>query len=209
LFRQSEDFYLHLYLQTKFIMKKLLYTALFVFASYTGFSQDAASLKTGAQTLIDKTVAKDYNALLDMTYPKLFTLAPREAVLESLKSTFDGNQGFKIVMLPTAPNFVFGEIKKIGNQSFAVINHNNSLQVIWDEPIPAAEVENYVGLFKTNMQTQDVTYDAAKKTMNIKAKAKMVAVADETTKNKWTYLTYSDQMFTVLFDESIKTQLGL
>ena len=190
-------------------MKKLFYTALFVLASYTSFSQDAASMKAGAQTLIDKTVAKDYNALLDMTYPKLFTLAPREAVLESLKSTFDGNQGFKIVMLPTAPNFVFGEIKKIGNQSFAVINHDNALQVIWDEPIPAAEVENYVGLFKTNMKTEDVTYDAAKKTMNIKAKAKMVAVADETTKNKWTYLTYSDQMFAVLFDENIKKQLGL
>lgn len=190
-------------------MKNLFYTALFIFASYTGFSQDAASLKAGAQTLIDKTVAKDYNALLDMTYPKLFELAPREAVLESLKSTFDGNQGFKIVMLPVAPNFVFGTIKKIGSQSFAVIDHDNSLQVIWDEPIPAAEVENYVSLFKTNMKTENVSYDAAKKTMNIKAKAKMVAVADETTKNKWTYLTYSDQMFAVLFDENIKKQLGL
>lgn len=190
-------------------MKKIFYAALLICASYTGFSQDAASMKSGAQTLIDKTVAKDYNALLDMTYPKLFTLAPREAVLESLKSTFDGNQGFKIVMLPAAPNFVFGEIKKIGNQSFAIIDHDNALQVVWDEPIPAEEVETYVGLFKTNMKTQDVTYDATKKTMNIKAKAKMVAVADETTKNKWTYLTYSDQMFTMLFDENVKKQLGL
>lgn len=190
-------------------MKKLFYSALFILASYTGFSQDAASLKTGAQTLIDKTVAKDYNALLDMTYPKLFTLAPREAVLESLKSTFDGNQGFKIVMLPTSPNFAFGPIKKIGTQSFAIIDHDNALQVIWDEAIPAEEVDTYIGLFKTNMKTENVTYDAAKKTMNIKAKAKMVAVADETTKNKWTYLTYSDQMFAVLFDESIKKELGL
>lgn len=190
-------------------MKKIFYTALLVLASYSGFSQDAASMKAGAQALIDKTVAKDYNALLDMTYPKLFELAPREAVLESLKSTFDGNQGFKIVMLPMAPNFVFGPIKKIGTQSFAIIDHDNSLQVIWEEPIPADEIENYVGLFKTNMKTENVSYDAAKKTMNIKAKAKMVAVADETTKNKWTYLTYSDQMFAVLFDENIKKQLGL
>ena len=193
----------------KNIMKKIFYTALLILASYSGFSQDAASMKAGAQALIDKTVAKDYNALLDMTYPKLFELAPREAVLESLKSTFDGNQGFKIVMLPMAPNFVFGPIKKIGTQSFAIIDHDNSLQVIWDEPIPADEIENYVGLFKTNMKTENVSYDAAKKTMNIKAKAKMVAVADETTKNKWTYLTYSDQMFAVLFDENIKKQLGL
>lgn len=193
----------------KNIMKKIFYTALLVLASYSGFSQDAASMKAGAQALIDKTVAKDYNALLDMTYPKLFELAPREAVLESLKSTFDGNQGFKIVMLPMAPNFVFGPIKKIGTQSFAIIDHDNSLQVIWEEPIPADEIENYVGLFKTNMKTENVSYDAAKKTMNIKAKAKMVAVADETTKNKWTYLTYSDQMFAVLFDENIKKQLGL
>ena len=193
----------------KNIMKKIFYTALLVLASYSGFSQDAASMKAGAQALIDKPVAKDYNALLDMTYPKLFELAPREAVLESLKSTFDGNQGFKIVMLPMAPNFVFGPIKKIGTQSFAIIDHDNSLQVIWDEPIPAEEIENYVGLFKTNMKTENVSYDAAKKTMNIKAKAKMVAVADETTKNKWTYLTYSDQMFAVLFDENIKKQLGL
>ena len=137
-------------------MKKIFYTALFVLASYSGFSQDLASAKTGAQTLLDKTVAKDYNALLDMTYPKLFNMAPREAVLESLKSTFDGNQGFKIVMVPSAPNFSLSEIKKVGNQSFVIIDHDNALQVIWDEPIPTEEVESYVGLFKTNMNTDNI-----------------------------------------------------
>lgn len=190
-------------------MKKLLYSALFILAAFNGFSQDAASLKAGAQKVIDFTAKQDYNMLLDMTYPKIYDIAPRELMLESMKKTFEGNDGFRVKMVPSPPNFVFGEIKKIGNQSFAVINYDNAMQIIWDEALPAEEVDMYIGLFKENMKTDDVTYDAANKTMNIKSKAKMVAVADELTKKEWRYLTYNDQLFTMLFDEKIKTELGL
>lgn len=190
-------------------MKKLLYSALFLLAAFNGFSQDAASLKAGAQKVLDFTVKQDYNVLLDMTYPKIYDIAPREQMLESMKQTFEGNEGFRVKMVQSPPNFVFGDIKKIGNQSFAVINYDNAMQIIWDEALPADEVDTYIALFKENMKTNDITYDAPNKTMNIKSKAKMVAVADELTKKEWKYLTYNEQLFTMLFDEKIKTELGL
>lgn len=190
-------------------MKKLLYSALLVLATFNGFSQDAAGLKAGAQKVIDNTANLNYNVLLDMTYPKIYEIAPRETMLESMKKTFEGNEGFRVKIVPTAPNFVFGKIKKIGDQSFAVIDYDNSMQIIWDEALPAEEVDTYVGLFKESMKTDNVVYDAPNKTMNIKSKGKMVAIADTLTKNEWRYLTYNEQLFTMMFDEKIKTELGL
>lgn len=190
-------------------MKKLLYTAAFLLVSAYGFSQDVASLKANTQKYYDTTVKLDYVVMMEMIYPKLFNIASKETMLETLKKTFEGNEGFKIKLVPVAPNFVFGDIKKIGNQSFSVISHDTAFNIIWDEPIPAEEIEAYIDSFKTTMKTQDVTYDAPNKTMNVKAKSKLIAVADETTNKEWKYLTYGEQVFAALFDEKIKAELGL
>lgn len=190
-------------------MKKLLYITAALLVSFCGFSQDVASLKTNAQKYYDTTVKLDYPMMMEMIYPKLFDIVPKETMLETLKKTFEGNEGFKVKLMPVAPNFVFGDIKKIGNQSFSVISHDTAFNIIWDEPIPTEEVQAYIDSFKATMKTQDVTYDAPNKTMNVKAKSKLIAVADETTNKQWKYLTYGEQVFATLFDEKIKTELGL
>jgi len=190
-------------------MKKLLYIVAVLLVSFQGFSQDAASLKANAQKYYDITVKLDYTMMMEMIYPKLFDIVPKETMLTTLKKTFEENEGFKVKLMPVAPNFVFGDIKKIGNQSFSVINHDTAFKIIWDEPIPAEEIQSYIDSFKATMNTQDVVYDAPNKTMDIKARSKLIAVADETTNKEWKYLTYSDQIFPMIFNEKIKTELGL
>lgn len=190
-------------------MKKIVCLALFMLISIQGFSQDMASLKANAQKVYDYTVAHQYEQIMDMTYPKLYDIAPKEAILEILKKSFEGNDGFKIKMVAAPPNFVFGKIKKIGDQTFSVISHDNTMQIIWDEPIPNLEIKDYIEMFKTAMKTENVSYDPTNKTMNIKTQAKMIAISDNLTKKQWKYLTYNEQVFSKIFDEKIKAELGL
>ncbi|WP_447637821.1 hypothetical protein [Flavobacterium microcysteis] len=190
-------------------MKKIVYLALFMLVSIQGFSQDMASLKANAQKFYDYTVNHQYEQMMDMTYPKLYDIAPKETILESLKKPFEGNEGFKIKMVAASPNFIFGNIKKIGDQTFSVITHDNTMQIIWDEAIPNLEIQDYIDMFKSAMKTENVSYDAANKTMNIKAGAKMIAISDNLTKKQWKYLTYNEQVFSKIFDEKIKAELGL
>ncbi|WP_343624723.1 hypothetical protein [Flavobacterium lindanitolerans] len=190
-------------------MKKIVCLALFLLISVKSFSQNMASLKANAQKFYNYIVSHQYEQMMDMIYPKLYDIAPKEALLESLKKPFEANQGFKIKMVDAPANFTFGDIKKIGDQFFSVINHDNTMQIIWDEAIPNLEIQEYIDMFKKAMKTENVSYDPANKTMNIKTGAKMIAISDNLTKKEWKYLIYNEQIFTQLFDEKIKTELGL
>lgn len=190
-------------------MKKIVCLALFMLVSIQGFSQDMVSLKANAQKVYDYTVAHQYEQIMDMTYPKLYDIAPKEAILEILKKSFEGNDGFTIKMVAAPPNFIFGNIKKIGDQTFSVITHDNTMQIIWDEAIPNLEIQEYIDMFKKTMKTENVSYDPANKTMNIKTGAKMIAISDDLTKKQWKFLTYNEQVFSKIFDEKIKAELGL
>lgn len=112
-------------------------------------------------------------------------------------------------MVAAPPNFAFGNIKKIGDQTFSVISHDNTMQVIWEEAIPNLEIKDYIEMFKTAMKTENVTYDPTNNTMNIKTQAKMIAISDNLTNKQWKYLTYNEQVFSKMFDEKIKAELGL
>jgi hypothetical protein len=189
-------------------MKKLLYAFLFL-CSLNTFSQDLATLKTEAQKAIELTAKMDFNAILDITYPKLFTMAPREKLLEILDQTFNGNPDFKIKMIPVAPNFNFGAIKKIEGHTFCVVKHNNAMEMTFTNKIDNPNI--YIDAIKTSMKADDVTYSAEKNSISIKLISTMIAVADESTKNKWMFLNNDNDgnLLKTLFSEKIKTELGL
>lgn len=189
-------------------MKKLFFVALF-FLTLKGFSQDMNSLKTRASKTVEASSKMDFKTILDLTYPKLFTIASREDMMKVLEQTFNGNEQFKIKMLPVAPNFVFGDIKKIENHTFCIIKHNNAIEMSF-----TAKVEDptmYIEAFKSSMNNADVTFDQEKNAFTVKMISTIIAVADETTKNEWTFLNNdnSKELFAMLFNENIKKELGL
>lgn len=189
-------------------MKKII-QFLLILATINCYSQDVASLKVGAKKVYDYTTNQNYVGLLEMSYPKLFEIVTKTDMIAMLKKTFDETEGYKIIMIPSEPNFVFGEIKKIDKQLFCVINHDITVQMIFDEPIPTEEIQEYITVFKENMSSDNVTYDTAKKTMTIISKSKLIAISDETTKNEWRFLTYNNNVFDMMFTPKIKTELGL
>lgn len=175
------------------------------------FSQDAKELKDGAQKVYDATMSLNYDAILDLTYPKLFEIVPREQLRQMIVQTFNGNEEMKVKLINVAPNFSFGEIKKIDNHSFCLINHNLSMEIILKVKLTPDEATAMLDLFKEAMETREVTFDKEKNAFKITKIATMIAIADESTKNQWKYFNRDKKnaLLSTLFGEKVAKELGL
>ncbi|CAM3529663.1 hypothetical protein FSS13T_20890 [Flavobacterium saliperosum S13] len=191
-------------------MKNRLFLLLVLIASFASniHAQDLTSLKTEAQKTYEASANLNFDAIFEHTYPKVFEIVSKE----QMKEMFDqmmANDQFTIKLIPVAPNFKFGNIKKIENKLFCVVEHDNAMTMKFNTPMEGAE--DLIATFKASMKADEVTYDKASNTFSIKMRSTMIAIADEQTKNKWKFLNNdkSGQLFNMLFNEKIKTELGL
>jgi hypothetical protein len=74
-------------------MRKIVFFAAVAFFSVvTVFSQNDPELKNRLQLFMEANRAMDFEKIMDYTYPKLFTIAPRAQMIEVIKSTFDNEE---------------------------------------------------------------------------------------------------------------------
>lgn len=188
-------------------MNKLLLLAFLIAAPLCLKAQDRAALEQNAQKMMDFTVSKNYQALLDLTYPKIFEIVPRDQMMQILTNMMNGD-GFSITLLPAKPNFTFGDIKKIDKGTYCVFEHDLAMKMTFTEPVE--DVEMMLGIFKTNLKTDDVTYDAGQNSFTIKKRAQVIAVADALSNNKWTFVNNDGgRMMHMIFPDTVMKQLGL
>lgn len=191
-------------------MKNKLLLLLLLTLSFVSNSQaqDLTSLKTEAQKTYEASANLNFDAIFEHTYPKVFDIVSKE----QMKEMFDqmmANESFTIKLVQVAPNFKFGDIKKIDNKLFCIVEHDNAMTMKFNTPMEGAE--DLTETFKASMKADEVTYDKASNTFSIKMRSTMIAVADELTKNKWKFLNNDKggQLFNMIFNEKIKTELGL
>lgn len=189
-------------------MKTKITVLLLVLASWTTFAQDMASLKTEATKAYKASANLNFEAIFETTYPKVFEIVPQEAMKQMFSEMMENDQ-FIIKMIEVAPEFKFGEIKKVEDKTFCLVDHNNEMEMTFKQPIEDPEMMK--NLFKTNMDAKEVTYNKEKNAFHIQLRSTLIAVADSSTNNKWKFLNKdkSNQMFTMIFDENVKKALGL
>jgi len=170
---------------------KSIITAILLFVSLAMAAQDKKSLEARANLLHDYTVTEQYEKLLDITYPKLFDLLPREKMVEVLKRMAKGD-GFSIKIANTPPNFKFGEIKKIDGGSYSVVTYDLIMKMTFEQKMTAEEADMMVKSFKSNLKTDEVLFDAQGNVFTIKKRSQAVAVADKLTHNLWMFINNSD-----------------
>lgn len=187
---------------------KIIITALFVLTSLTTFAQDLATLKTEALKAYKAASNMNYDEIFETTYPKVFDIVPKESMKEMFEQMME-NEQFSIKLVEVLPELSFGEIKKIGNQTFCLVDHNNVMNMTFKTPMDDAEM--MIDIFKTSMQAKEVTYDKATNTFTITLRSTLIAVADDLTNKKWKFVNKDkdNQLFSMIFDDQVKTALGL
>ncbi|MFN3754192.1 hypothetical protein [Flavobacterium sp.] len=189
---------------------KLTLIVALLLAQFT-LAQDLASLKESTQKIYLATTTLDYDAILDSTYPKVFEILPKAQMKEILIETFNGNEQMKIKLLNIAPNFEYGEIIKIGDQNFCLIDHNLEMELTLTEKIEGEEIEMMVDLLKAAMETERVTFSKEANSFTVKKKSTMIGISDAATKNQWKFINKDKENVLVnkLFSNKVVTALGL
>lgn len=173
-------------------------------------AQDAASLKAETKKMFDATNNLEIEKILDMSYPKLFTIAPREEMKTAILQTFTPNDQFSLKLLPIEPNFEYGEIRKIGVQTFSIIRYDMGMEMKFTKEM--GDPTMIAGMMKQQMGAEKVDYDAEKKAIIVAKRSILLAVADDSTKGDWKFLNYDTsgaEVFDALFSADVRKQLGL
>lgn len=190
-------------------MKKTISLFLVLVSFVFGFAQNLKALQTDAQMMYDNAITLDLDKILDQTYPKVFEIASKEQMKDVMNEAFN-NEAMTIKMVKTDPKFTFGEIKKIGNQTFCVFEHENKMTMTFKEDM-GETAEMMLEMIKENMGASEAAYDEKTFTFTIQKRAKVLAVSDELTNNTWKFVNIEKDgsLIQMLFDETITKQLGL
>ncbi|OIQ16229.1 MAG: hypothetical protein BM557_10180 [Flavobacterium sp. MedPE-SWcel] len=190
-------------------MKKI-FIALLLFISTITLAQDKKSLEEGATKMYNYTVNAEYDKLLDITYPKIFTLIPKEKMLQAFESMVD-NEQTTIKMLDEAPNFKYGAITKVEDGYYCIIDHDLAMEMTFKEAIPKDQSEMVVNLMKKRLETDKVIFDPEKNSITVHKRAQVIAIANKLSNNKWTYINNdkNSPYVKMLLNESVRTKLGL
>jgi hypothetical protein len=192
-------------MKTKLIALLLLTTA-------TSFSQSMESLMANTKKLYDANYNMDFDAVANLTYPKIYELKGKTAFTEKLDADYQ-NDEFRMRLELVTPMFLYSELKKIEDKSFYIVSYRNPIRYFFESKLNADSAAKKVTWLKENNNASDVIYEPKRNSINVKRNSKYIAVSDEITNGEWKFFNFDDQSqrqsFEALFKADVKKALGL
>ena len=192
-------------------MKKCLVSVLiglFVVAGASG--QSDKRLVERLDCMLVLTQVSDFDRILDFTYPKLFTIVPREAMLKALRESLDGDE-FTTAFDSIRTVRVF-PVFTVGNGSYAKITHTMQMIMSFKEALDTADIvgRSMLTMIKDDYGESNVYFDQSKNTIRVSMLSDLVAVKDEHAP-EWSFVNYDDKEDTelarMLFSDEVLKKL--
>jgi hypothetical protein len=193
----------------KYFAMKLIIT--FLLISTLSFAQSVEALKSESKKMYDASYNMDFEKVLDYTYPKIFDIVSKDVLLQGMDQAFQ-NDVLRIRLVFPEPKFSYSELKKIEDRTFCVIRYNSAMRIIFEEPLSAEQITEMTNSFNENMKNKKVTFEKSRNGFYVEGEEIMIAVADELTNSEWKFINYDSnqsRIFQMIFNESIKKELGL
>ncbi len=191
-------------------MKKLVFFALGSFYTCLLFGQGDSLLNRRISQFLQANTEMNFERVLDFTYPKLFTIAPRNEMAKMLQATFN-NDEMSITMDSLKTTAVF-PVFSLQQGSYAKILYSMKMimQLKGNGETPEKQKEK-IGLMLTAMQSQygDKAGTDSSGHILLDINAVMVAVKDTYTK-EWCFvnLKENDPLTSQLFSKDILDKLA-
>ncbi len=86
------------------------------------------------------------------------------------------------------------------------------MRMIFKDKIEDDQSEMYVNVFKQNESFKNVKFEKETNSIYVEGDSKMIAIADELTKNEWKFINYDKNQHKILskiLSENILKELGL
>ncbi|TCP26899.1 hypothetical protein EV195_102241 [Tenacibaculum skagerrakense] len=160
----------------------------FLITSVSSFSQEINEI---ANKMFVDMNNRDYDAILDMTHPKVFDIVPKEQMKAVLKSTFEGSNEYSIDIPKQIPEFKVSKVYKEekDNLSYAFITYNMSMTMTFHQQTFDAQTKE---MMKGVMQAKDmdVTFTSDSSMSVLMNNRMTIIMKDTATENKWVMINY-------------------
>lgn len=166
---------------------RLLTIALLLVASLSSIAQDKEQLKIYTQRMIDVSSTSNDQALIDLMYPKIFTVVSKEEVLAGLEKSRNGKD-YNMSLTRIDPSIDYGLINKTENGLFCIVTYDTHIKLVPKERIPAKKLEAETNRFKKLLQVEDISYDETSGVFQAHKRVQAVAIKDESTGNLWNFV---------------------
>lgn len=182
-------------------MRNIFFTILFLFSSAI-FSQqsDKELILSDSENFLANLLKKDFEAILDMTYPVVFEEFSREKLKQLLIAAFEGDEKYSFEFLDVENRkYEISDIYKTGTESkYVFITYPFSMKFQINDPKLTKQLrdEMLMRLSKEGVQIEvidDNNYIISKLGM-------ILGFNDEKTSGKWKYLNHnSNNQFLLKF----------
>lgn len=192
------------------LFKKLI--LLLLLSSIQVFSQvketKEAELHGMVKRMFNDMNNRDYDAILEMTHPKVFEMVPKEQMKELLKSMFEGNEEFIIDIPKTAPEYKLSKVYKgkKNDLQYAFTSYDLKMKMTFKNQEFDKESKE---VMKSIMATQgmDVTFISNNAVDVFMTDRITILLKDIDTKSKWVMLNYdpdSPMFYKILSSEVLE-----
>jgi hypothetical protein len=168
-------------------MKKIILFLPFVFVTMLSEGQQDTSLVNRLNTVLNFTKLKQVDKTMDYTYPKVFTVIPREQFSELLKGLYDTDD-FSSVLDSVKVDTIF-PVVRINDARYAIVRHSMLMKMKYKQPITKKDADLLVPGLELQYGEGNVRFDKAKNSMNVSMTSYFIAVKDEISP-KWTFINF-------------------
>jgi hypothetical protein len=185
-------------------MRTVFFIICFLAFSTQGKSQyakDSAEMITRLETFMQHNRLMDFDKVLDYTYPKLFTIAPREQVKEAMENAFNNEEiaitldSIKVVKI--YPIFAASQHRYAKLTYSMIINMRPNGE-------DSTDITMFLELMQTQFGEKNVTIDKTGNGINIFQEVDMAAIKDDLSP-EWTFvnLKKEDPLMEMLFEKDL------
>ena len=161
----------------------------FLFVTAIGFSQSEID-RLAKKMFVDMN-NRDYDAILDMSHPKIFELVTKDQMKEVLKSTLEGNEQFSIEIPKIIPQYKISKIFKEDkdNLEYAFVSYDMSMNMTFKGQTFDEEAKKLMSssMKAQGMDTEFLSDNTVKIIMNDRI---TVILKGDSTENKWVMMNY-------------------
>lgn len=154
-----------------------------------------ASIRYNLTRFIQATEDKNWEGVLDLTYPKLFDLAPKEQMLALFQQMEDSGMKFNFEnMKVDSISGIFGA----ENQKFAKVGYTANMTISFEGEMYGDDVMPFLkSSFETTYGAENVSYDKDHKTFKILAVKSLYAITEPGAEN-WFFLENNPEQEVIL-----------
>lgn len=159
--------------------------------SYAQETVNTREVETVAHKMFVDLNNLDYDAILDMTHPKVFDLVSKEQMKTLFMSMFEGNDEFSVEIPKTIPDYKVSDVYKgkENNLEYAFVSYDMSMKMTFNnQEFDDEGKEMMINMMK--VQGMDVAF-LSNSTMDVLMRDRVtILLKEDATENNWVMINY-------------------